>query len=284
MDCDPGVDDLFAMLLCLWEPSLKLLGVSASTGNSSARNTAKNCLKILNRVDRLDVPVVQGATHPMTSEKFNFAEEFHGKDGLAVDWPLPEQYENLILSYNFPEQIYRRIREHHEKTQEKVTMLITGPCTNIALVLKIFPDVTEFIKEVVVMGGALDKGNVTAHAEYNIWSDPEAADVLLRQKGLNINMVGLEATHKVCVDQCFLDKFKTGEPTAFKDTLLELLTNFGKAYQQHEGFEFPPCHDYLTLFFLTQRRLFNGVFNRYQVDCTASRKGKVLLTEDHTYN
>lgn len=136
----------------------------------------------------------------MTSEKFDFAEEFHGKDGLAVDWALPDEFESLILSYNFPEQIYRRIRSHYEQTQEKVTMLITGPCTNIALVLKIFPDVTQFIREVVVMGGALDKGNVTAHAEYNIWSDPEAADVLLRQKGLDIKMVGLEATHKVCVD------------------------------------------------------------------------------------
>lgn len=132
------------------------------------------------------------------------------------------------------------------KTGQKVTLLVTGPCTNIALLLKIFPDVTSYIQEVVIMGGALQKGNVTPHAEYNIWSDPEAADVLLRHKDLSLTMVGLEATHQVCLNQSFLDNF-IHNPSDFKHDLHTLLLNFGKAYKDFEGFLFPPCHDYLTL-------------------------------------
>jgi inosine-uridine nucleoside N-ribohydrolase len=74
-------------------------------------------------------------------------------------------------------------------------VVITGPCTNLALTLKIFPDLSDYIEQVVMMGGALDKGNVTVHSEYNVWSDPEAADLLLRVHQLDVVMVGLEATH-----------------------------------------------------------------------------------------
>lgn len=117
-----------------------------------------------------------------------------------MDWPLPDHNEDYIITYNFPEQIYRRLRDYHAKHNQKVTMVITGPCTNFALVLKIFPDVGQYIEEILVMGGALEKGNVTEHAEYNVWTDPEAVDVLLRHPGLKITLVGLEATHKVCID------------------------------------------------------------------------------------
>lgn len=93
MDCDPGVDDLFALLLCVSYPHLKLIGLSSSTGNSSAHNTALSCLKILKKVDRLDIPVVEGSRHPITTEKYQFAEEFHGEKGLGIDWPLPDDYQ-----------------------------------------------------------------------------------------------------------------------------------------------------------------------------------------------
>jgi len=96
LDCDPGVDDTFAIILAIYHPSLKLIGLSSSTGNSHSLNTATNILKILNKFNKLDIPVIKGSDHPLCLNKYEYAEEYHGQNGLNLEWPLPENHQTLL--------------------------------------------------------------------------------------------------------------------------------------------------------------------------------------------
>ena len=107
LDCDPGVDDLFAILVCAFAEDMDLIGISASTGNTNVENSSKNILRILNRINRLDIPIVKGSSNPLCEYKYEFAEVFHGKDGLEVEWELPLELIHLIKSGNYPKLIYK---------------------------------------------------------------------------------------------------------------------------------------------------------------------------------
>ena len=186
IDCDPGHDDAMALLLALASPELELLGVTTVHGNQTLDKTTANALRVLEFAGRGDVPVAAGADRPLVRDA-QVAEHVHGETGLdGPDLPPPAGAPVAEHAVDF---LAARIRA----AGRPVTLIPTGPLTNVALALARYPDLD--IERIVLMGGAIAEGNITPAAEFNIWVDPEAAARVFAS-GIDVTMVGLDVTHR----------------------------------------------------------------------------------------
>jgi inosine-uridine nucleoside N-ribohydrolase len=206
LDCDTGIDDAIMLLYLaslLAAGEVELVGVGTVHGNVDARTGALNTLRIFELTGIDGVPVAVGAARPMAQD-VHYAHAYHGTDGLG-ETHLPEP-ERRPVDLSAPEQIVRLARAH----PGELTLLAVGPLTNLGIALLLEPALPELIREVVIMGGAFDHpGNVTTHAEANIWHDPEAADLVFAA-GWPITLVPLDATHPTVVDAEWLDRLAAG--------------------------------------------------------------------------
>jgi purine nucleosidase len=202
LDCDTGIDDAITLLYLaslIRTGEMELIGVGTVHGNVASRTGALNTLRLLELTGVENVPVAIGAARPMAQE-VHYAADFHGVDGLG-DTRLPEP-KNEPAGASAPEQIVRLARAH----PGELTLLAIGPLTNLGVALLLEPRLPELIREVVIMGGAFDHpGNITTHAEANVWHDPEAADLVFGA-GWPIVLVPLDATHPTAVDAAWLDR------------------------------------------------------------------------------
>ena len=188
LDCDPGHDDAIALLLALASPEVELVGVTTVHGNQTLEKTTVNALKLLEFTGRTDVPVAAGAARPILREPF-VAEYVHGESGMdGPSLPAPTTEPDPRHAVDF-------IADTIRASDEPITLVPTGPLTNIGLFLALHPDAAEQVDRIVLMGGAYGEGNVTPAAEFNIWVDPEAADRVF-QSGLDVTMIGLDVTHQ----------------------------------------------------------------------------------------
>jgi inosine-uridine nucleoside N-ribohydrolase len=188
IDCDPGHDDAMALLLALASPELELLGVSTVHGNQTLDKTTFNALRVLELAGRGDVEVAAGAVRPLIREP-EVAAAVHGESGLdGPDLPAPVRSTVDAHAVDF---LAARLRA----ADRAVTLIPTGPLTNVALLLAQHPGIEETIERIVLMGGAIAEGNVTPAAEFNIWVDPEAAARVFAS-GIDVTMVGLDVTHR----------------------------------------------------------------------------------------
>jgi inosine-uridine nucleoside N-ribohydrolase len=186
-DTDPGHDDAIALLLALASQELEVLGVTSVSGNQTLEKTTANALKILELIDRTDVPVHVGADRPLVREQW-VAAYVHGESGLdGPDLPAPttEPAEGHAVDF-LAEQL---------EAHDDVVVVPVGPLTNIGLLLAKYPGIEQRIGRIVLMGGAIAEGNVTPAAEFNIWADPEAAHRVFTC-GADVTMVGLDVTHR----------------------------------------------------------------------------------------
>ena len=189
LDCDPGHDDAIALMLALASPELELLGVTTVSGNQTLEKTTANALKLLELCGRSDVPVAEGAPDPLVRRR-DVAAHVHGESGL--DGPdLPEPSARPIDEHAV-QFLARLIRER----EGNLTLVPTGPLTNIALLLAEAPDARP--ERIVLMGGSVGEGNRTPAAEFNIWADPEAARRVF-ESGIDVTMIGLDVTHQALV-------------------------------------------------------------------------------------
>lgn len=189
MDVDPGVDDALALILAAHHPTLDLLGVSVVCGNVELQQAATNALKVLKLVGRDDVPVFTGAGAPLV-RPLEGAEDVHGEGGLGG----AELEESDALPAG--DSVSFLVDSLHKRPGQ-VTLVATGPLTNLALAEKQAPGTLEMARRVVVMGGSLAApGNVTPTAEYNFYADPHAAKQVL-QASANLTLVPLDVTSKV---------------------------------------------------------------------------------------
>jgi inosine-uridine nucleoside N-ribohydrolase len=231
LDCDPGHDDAIALLLALASPELELLGVTTVSGNQTLEKTTANAIRVLDHVGRHDVPVAAGAPRPLVRERY-VAAYVHGETGLdGPDLPPPGREPEQGHAIEF---IAARARER------PITLVPTGPLTNVALFLARYPELQERIERVVLMGGAIAEGNVTPAAEFNIWADPEAAERVF-QSGLDVTMVGLDVTHKALFTQEHADRLaaagKAGKLVA------DLFGFYVQFHQSQYGWDGTPVHD-----------------------------------------
>jgi len=189
---DPGQDQAAAILMILGaRESFEVLGLVATAGNIGLNHTLRNCAKLLELADRTDIPIFRGSSRPMKRELV-MAEHVHGPTGLdGPDLPEPVMAIEKVDSVDF---IIDTLRAEATRS---VTICSLSPLTNLAMALEKAPDITERIREVVMMAGAyFELGNITPTAEFNVYVDPEAADIVLRS-GMPLTMLPLDVTHQM---------------------------------------------------------------------------------------
>src|SRR5438874_4765953 len=231
LDSDPGHDDAIALLLALGSPELELVGVTTVSGNQTLEKTTANAIRVLDHLGRTDVPVAAGAPRPLVRERF-VAAYVHGETGL--DGP------ELPPAAREPEQEHAIEFIAARLAERPLTLVPTGPLTNVALLLARYPELQDRIERVVLMGGAIAEGNVTPAAEFNIWADPEAAERVF-QSALDVTMVGLDVTHRALFKQEHADRLATAG-TAGK-LVADLYGFYVQFHQSQYGWDGTPVHD-----------------------------------------
>ena len=209
MDCDPGIDDGIALAYAAaHQDELELLAITTFAGNANIDKVTKNALELADFYG-LKVPVAKGQERPLVKEPLH-AEEFHGETGLG-HCVLSETKKELASDNAV---LFIRAILNDLPEGEQVTVIETAPMTNLALLLRIFPEVKEKIRQIVFMGGAAKGGNITPAAEFNIYADPEAAKIVF-SSGIPLVMCGLDATLKCNLTRNQIMKLcQSGNPVA----------------------------------------------------------------------
>jgi purine nucleosidase len=235
LDCDPGHDDMVAIVLAAGSPGIELLAITTVAGNGTLENTTRNARATCELAGIRGVPVAAGAPRPLLAE-LRTAAHVHGESALdGADLPSGE---SVPLAPEHAVELTARILRDHD---EPVTLVPVGPLTNIALLLRTHPELTGRIAEIVLMGGSIGAGNVTPSAEFNIWVDPEAADVVFTS-GVPLTMCGLDVTHQALATPAVLDRLH-GANSPLALTMVDLLGFFRDRYRERWGLDAPPVHD-----------------------------------------
>lgn len=189
LDCDPGVDDAIAILLANQIAKFNLRAITTVAGNVEVEKTTHNALRILKLIDAV-IPVTPGADKPIVSEQVT-AKAVHGKDGLGgVDLPASKQKPSTLPAWD-------TIYQEAVAFDGDLEIIAVGPLTNLGLAFQKYADLPRLLKRIVIMGGAATGGNVTPAAEFNIFADPEAADIVFTS-GVPVYMCGLDVTRQAC--------------------------------------------------------------------------------------
>jgi len=251
IDTDPGQDDAAAIMLALASPELEVLGITAVAGNVPLALTARNARMITEICGRSEVQVYAGADRPLT-RKLVTAEHVHGKTGLdGVEQFEAEQPLQPMHAVDF---IIETLRQH---PAGEITLCALGPLTNIAAVLERAPDVVSRIKEIVLMGGGFfEGGNITPSAEFNIYVDPEAADIVFKA-GVPITMMPLDVTHKVLTTRVRVNRLRANGNRASL-AMADMLEFFERFDEEKYGTDGGPLHDPTVIAWLIDPGMFSG--------------------------
>lgn len=262
LDCDPGHDDAIAIVLAGLSDKIELLGISVVSGNQTIEKTGNNALNIVEYLN-LNVPVSMGMSRPLIKERV-VCEAIHGESGLdGMDFP---PHTKKFDTRNGIQLIIDLILKYSNE-KEKVTMVTTGPMSNLAMAIRLEPKILEKIDEIVVMGGSMGSGNVTPAAEFNIFTDPEAAYICFNC-GLPIKMVSLDVTRKVLVLPNVMERMRKLNTKSSKMFDL-LMTVFNQKQKETFGWEGGPLHDPATIASLIDENLIK--FKKMYVDIDISR-------------
>jgi len=202
IDTDPGTDDSLAILLALNSPELKVEAFTVVPGNVVAKQGLDNALKLISLANRCDIPVAAGAQNPLMQRTYT-ALYWHGKNGLA-DIELPPSKCKVDPRFG-PDLIIELVHKYpHE-----ITLIPVGPLTNIALAVSKDPSIVKLVKNIVIMGGSLNGGNVDGAAEANIYGDPEAAQIVFNA-GWMVTMVGSDVGERTLMNRKHLAELESG--------------------------------------------------------------------------
>lgn len=273
-DCDPGVDDAVALFLAFsTRDELDVLGVTTVAGNVPLALTSRNARIIRELAGREEIPVHAGRSQPLIREQVT-AEDFHGATGLAGI----ETFEPAapLDGSDGPRFLIERLRA----ADAPVTLVVTGPMTNIAAALTAAPDIKDHILELVMMGGAHTAGgNITPRAEFNVFADPHAAEQVLRS-GVPIVVISLDITHQV---RATAERIAMIEVvgTRYAAHTAALLTAANALESRANGAISAPLHDPCTVAYLLAPDLFSGTKTAVTVDIEAGDGfGQTRLSAD----
>ncbi|GEO69267.1 nucleoside hydrolase [Levilactobacillus acidifarinae] len=241
MDCDPGHDDATAIMMAGMNPQLDLLGITVVKGNQTIEKTTKNTLEVCQTLG-LNVPVYEGMSVPMVIPSPQTEERVHGKSGLDGPKfaPLTKKKEK--------KHAIQFIIETLMASDGDITLVPTGPLTNIAMAMRLEPRIISKIKEIVMMGGSYEHGNVTPSAEFNIYADAEAAYVVFTS-GVHITMMGLDITRKALCFPVIVKRMRQHDNPAAR-LFGDMMDFFIKAQHDTYGWEGAPLHDPTTIAYL----------------------------------
>ena len=260
IDTDPGQDDAVAILLALASPdALEVLGITCVAGNVPLALTTRNARIICELAGRPDVKVFAGCDAPM-HRKLVTAEHVHGKTGLdGIDLPEP------VMPLQAQHAVDFLIETLRAEPSGSVTLVPIGPLTNIATAMQRAPDIVGRIGQIVLMGGAyFEVGNITPAAEFNIYVDPEAADIVFRS-GVDLVVMPLDVTHRALTNRARVAAFAA--LPAPLGPALEGWTDFFERFDKEKyGSEGAPLHDPCTIAWLLKPELFKGRFINVEIE------------------
>ena len=200
IDVDTGIDDAVALILAMQAKELDIKGITTVAGNQTIEKTTRNTLDVVEYFGRGVIPVAQGYGKPVVREQITAAYA-HGESGLgSAVLPKANKKAEDLDAVSF-------IRKTLEESEEKITLVPTGPLTNIAILLLCYPHLKEKIEKIVLMGGGAYTGNSNAVAEFNILADPEAANIVFAS-GVQIVMCGLDVTLKAIIREKEINQLK----------------------------------------------------------------------------
>lgn len=262
IDTDPGQDDAVAILLALASPELEILAITTVAGNVPLALTARNARVVCELAGRRDVPVHAGCDAPL-QRRLVTAEHVHGKSGLdGYDLPDPTL---PLAGLSGVEAIIHHIRREPPGT---VTLCPLGPLTNVATAMQRAPDIIGRLGGIVLMGGAyFEVGNVTPAAEFNIYVDPEAAEIVVKS-GVDLTFLPLDATHKALITRPRLEAIAAiGTPVARAVSgWLDFYERFDMAKYGEAG---GPLHDPCVIAWLLAPDLFSGRQVNVEIETTS---------------
>lgn len=256
LDCDPGHDDALALMLALANPEIDLLAVTTSAGNQTPEKTLNNAMRLLTLMHHQEIPVAGGNRTPLL-KPLETAGNVHGKSGLdGADLPDPDFAVQPLTAIELMAQTLRQ-------SPTPVTLVVTGPMTNAALFLRVYPELKEKIEQIVYMGGAMGLGNWTPSVEFNIYVDPEAAKIVMNA-GIPLVMAPLNVTHQAQILKPEIEAVaQIDNPVAHA---FYGLLNFFERYHEAPkwGFKGAPLHDPCTITWLIHPEWFTS--ERMNVD------------------
>jgi len=270
LDCDPGQDDAISLLLAMSSPDeFEILGITAVAGNVPLALTEKNARLMCDIGGRGDIPVYAGCSKPMVRDLIT-AEHVHGKTGIdGVDFT---ELAHPLQGQHAVDFIVDTLRASDDNT---ITLVPSGPLTNIGTALSKAPDAVQKVKEIVLMGGAMrESGNISPSAEFNILVDPHAADIVFKC-GRPITQIGLDASHQVLSTRERIDRIKKIDNAPARATvgMLDFFNRHDMAKYNYEG---APLHDPCTVAYLLSPEIFEGKI------CNVSIETESELTMGHT--
>ncbi|MCC7370707.1 MAG: nucleoside hydrolase [Chloroflexi bacterium] len=238
IDCDPGHDDVVAILLAARAPELKLLAITCVAGNQTLDKTSLNARRALTVGKIHGVPVAAGMATPLVRPLVT-APYAHGESGLdGYDFGPPTVD---LVSEHGVDLLIRTVRE----SPEPVTLVPVGPMTNVAMAFLRAPEIKQNISRIVLMGGSAHLGNVTPAAEFNLYVDPEAASVVF-ESGVPVTMVGLDVTYQARIMTADRERIRALGSTV-STMVADLLTWFAIGSERRFGWEGVPVHDALAV-------------------------------------
>jgi purine nucleosidase len=269
IDCDPGQDDAVALLLAMASPEFNILGITAVAGNVPLEPTQRNARIMCDLAGRTDMPVYAGCDRPMKRELVT-AEHVHGDTGInGIGVFEPTTPLQALHAVDF---IIETLKSAEDNS---ITLVPVGPLTNIAHAIVKAPEILPKIEQIVLMGGAMrEAGNISASAEFNIYVDPDAAQIVM-QCGRPIVMAPLDLTHQVLVTPQRVNRMQHLQSEAGKATV-GMLEFFNLHDTEKYDWEGAPLHDPCTIAWLLNPELFKGKFVNVEVETESE------LTRGHT--
>ena len=275
LDCDPGIDDALAIAFAHGHPGIDLVGITTVAGNVGLARTTANALAVCEYIGAARTPVTAGCAGPLLRPALD-ARQVHGESGLGgavLPAPTASPAPGHAIDY---------IIETVRAAPGQITLVATGPLTNIALAVKREPRLADWVREFVIMGGSAGRGNVTPAAEYNIWADPEAAAAAFRA-GWTVVVLGLDVTLRTGATPAVLQRMRELGPLGTK-LLLPALDQY-KSVSEPSG---PPpqaarvaapVHDVCAVAWVAQPGLFGLVPARVQVETAGQLTSGMTVTD-----
>ena len=262
IDTDPGTDDAVAILIALAHfTDEEIMGITTVAGNVGVKVGTTNALRVLEHAGRNDIKVYQGESVPLKRDLLT-AEWVHGTDGLGgVPFPQPSKTEEEIDAVSF-------LKDAILKSEEKVTICVLGPMTNIAKAISEKPEIKTNIEQIVFMGGSATSGNTTPAAEFNILVDPDATHIVL-QSGIKLVMMGLDVTHQAISTSDRIQKISDTK-TKTAELLVGLMSRLANLEIVKKKFpDGTPVHDAFVTAFLVDDSLTTGDFVNVEVETSS---------------